>query len=890
MIKLVKAGHVAGGEIYYVYVGKGVAPNSSIYRITLRLFRECNPTGSAAPLPDNVSIGIYTNEGSNSVPVPGSLFNVVRKGSVNQLNLTTYDPCLTNKIPVCYQVALYEFDTELPDIPSGYIIGYQTCCRSYSIVNVAFYQIPQNPTVIAEGSTFSCEIPGTNALGTDTSSSPKFYLKDTTLVCANSRFKLDFGAGDKDGDSLSYQLCSAYNRGGTSFAADNSFSNPPYQPVSYNSPYSGDFPLGPNADIDPKTGIISGIAPAIGSYVVNVCVNEWRKGKIISIHRKDFTLKVTSCKLQGASLKPQYLNCDSLKFHFFNESAASNIASYLWTFGDSIGGIPNTDTLPSPKHEYLDTGTYTVKLNVVAIGGCLDSTITKVKVYPGFRSDFKIAGSCITNPYSFSDSTYTRYGTVNNWKWDFGEPGIRTDTSSKKNPTYKYSSNGNKTVKLTVMNSNGCESIKTYSLFVKDNPVLKLPFHDTLICSIDTLQLNASVVNPTGFATFLWTSKDSIINPTSLNPFVNPKDTAYYYLLLSDSGCYARDTVKVNVLDGINVNVKPKDTSICEKDSIQLFSYTNGLQFNWSSNSSEVIKQTKNPIVHPSAFQTKYLVTANLGKCIAKNSLLIEVRPLPKVNAGLDETICFGYNVQLRSNIVGSIFKWSPTNTLSDSTTLFPVAFPDTSTLYTLTVIDTNKIGCPKPVTDTLIVRVIPKVKIYAGNDTAVVYNQPLQLVATGNVDTLSTRYNWTLLNGSYPTGMNNPNIYNPTIRFSIATDSIFLVVKATDKYNCFGNDTVKIVVFKSLPDIFVPSAFTPNNDLINDIVKAIPVGVLEFDYFKIYNRLGQLLFSTTQQSQGWDGTFKGIAQPSGTYVYVAQGKNYLGKPIQKKGTVVLIR
>ena len=105
-----------------------------------------------------------------------------------------------------------------------------------------------------------------------------------------------------------------------------------------------------------------------------------------------------------------------------------------------------------------------------------------------------------------------------------------------------------------------------------------------------------------------------------------------------------------------------------------------------------------------------------------------------------------------------------------------------------------------------------------------------------------------------------------------------------------FGEDYVLVRVYKTGPDIFVPSGFTPNGDNRNDILKAIPIGIKQFDYFNVYNRFGQLLFSSPEIGKGWDGNFSGSAQPSGAYVYATQGTDYLGNIIFRKGTVVLIR
>ena len=67
-------------------------------------------------------------------------------------------------------------------------------------------------------------------------------------------------------------------------------------------------------------------------------------------------------------------------------------------------------------------------------------------------------------------------------------------------------------------------------------------------------------------------------------------------------------------------------------------------------------------------------------------------------------------------------------------------------------------------------------------------------------------------------------------------------------------------------------------------------VGMKQYNYFRVYNRLGQMLYSTGTAGQGWDGKLGGVAQPSGAYVYEAQAIDYTGKVINKKGTFVLIR
>ena len=91
-------------------------------------------------------------------------------------------------------------------------------------------------------------------------------------------------------------------------------------------------------------------------------------------------------------------------------------------------------------------------------------------------------------------------------------------------------------------------------------------------------------------------------------------------------------------------------------------------------------------------------------------------------------------------------------------------------------------------------------------------------------------------------------------------------------------------------PNIYVPRVFTPNGDGVNDVLKPILVGMSAFHYFSVYNRWGNLIFTSQDPNVGWDGTFKGVAQPVETYLWIAEGVNTDGKTVVQKGMVSLVR
>lgn len=256
-----------------------------------------------------------------------------------------------------------------------------------------------------------------------------------------------------------------------------------------------------------------------------------------------------------------------------------------------------------------------------------------------------------------------------------------------------------------------------------------------------------------------------------------------------------------------------------------------------------------------------------------------------------DTLICYGDTARLRSVVTaGTDYRWmNNTNTLTGLPagtipslpfTIENKAFPLTTTRYRLRIMNE---GCPTPRTDTFLVQVLGPVLINAGRDTAIVYNQPLQLQVTSNYT--NTLYNWTPA-----TGLNDPTIFNPIATLGSTVDSIRYTVRVTEQTaGCYATDDILVRVFKTLPDIFVPNAFTPGRGS-NRLFRPVPVGIFSLDYFRVYNRWGQLVYSTTRMGEGWDGTINGVVQSSGSFVWMVQGKDYTGKTITHKGTMVLIR
>ena len=864
------AKHIKGGWIQYVYKGAGSAPNSSAYDITVYLYVSCTTTGPTS----EVILGVFDAVTNVSVSTKTILNN-----GVSTLNKTSYDHCLSDPPSICYMIYTYNTSIELPNNSNGYTLAVQDAFRSIGIVNIVTNVGAQGQG--SNGITFTATIPGIiNGIDYHKNTSPYFIFKDTAIICYQAPFTYQFSATDIDGDQLSYSFGNGLNvdnpGGNTSGTPP---ASPPYPSLNYTNGYSGNSPLGSSVKIDSSTGIISGIAPTVtGEYVLAVYVKERRNGVLINITKKELQINVTNCTLTAAALRPQYINCDNFSFSFQNESTSSNIASYFWDFGVQ-NSTTDTTSKPSPDYTYADTGTYTIKLKVTSLGGCSDSSRSTVKVYPGFTPSFSAAGSCYQSPFVFTDESYIKYGKAISWSWNFGDVNIANDTSTLQNTSHQYANSGIATVSLNIISDKGCSGTVSKSVVINDKPDIYLPFTDTLICSIDSLPL---LVQSSSATSFSWSPSLNILNSTTNHPTVFPKDTTIYTVVVKDKGCIDSATVKVNVLDFITVSLA--DTSMCRTDSIRLSPVSDALSYVWTeSGGGSTLSNTsiKYPNASP-AVTTEYFVTANLGHCQDSTKTTVFVSPYPTAIVSADTAVCFGSTAQLHASTTAAYYNWSPLSSLQNATTLNPVAYPSATTDYYFTVTDT--FYCTKPSTDTITVNVIQPVVVQAGNDTSIVIGQPLQLNASSANNSLS--YSWQPSNG-----LNNAYIFNPVATFyAPVPDSVTYIVTGTTPQGCSGSDAITVKLFKTAPEIFVPTGFTPDGDGRNDVLKPILAGIARFDFFKIYNRWGQLIFSTSIINSGWDGTLNGVKQPPGTYVFMASGNDYLGNKIFRKGTSVLIR
>ncbi|MBO9199623.1 MULTISPECIES: T9SS type B sorting domain-containing protein [Niastella] len=854
-IFIARADHITGGEMHYTFTG--ITNGMYNYQVTAKLFMDCY---SNRRLPDPAYFGIF-NKGTGAL-----ITNIsIPMAHQDRLTLSNPGPCITNPPSVCYDIGFYDFTVSLPPVAEGYVIVIQVVYRVQGISNLVngYGNI---------GATYTGEIPGNGAVASGPeNNSARFNSDDMVVICANNSFSYSFAAVDKDNDQLRYSFTNAYVGGAGGGGVNFPPSAPPYIPVPYGSNYGPGAPLGGNVKINSSTGVITGIAPGEGIYVVTVQVEEIRNGVVIATQRKDLQIRITTCTVASASMPPDYMLCkNSQTIELANLSTSPLITSTTWELINNKGVTVFNSNSPVTSYTFSDTGVYTVKLVINRNQQCSDSTISQAYVFPGFKPDFNVNGICFKKPTQFFDATVTSYGSVNSWDWNFDD-GTGNDFSLQPSPTYTYQSMGIKNVRLIATNTKGCRDTTYKNISIVDKPPLSLAFRDTLICIPDALQLQAM-----GNGVFSWTPGTAIVNGNTATPTVNPATTTTYTVQLDDNGCLNRDSVQVRVVDHVTLLVM-NDTTICQGDTAHLHVQSDGLRYNWTPANQVLNATVANPDV-VTRVNTIYQVTASIGSCIATEQVQVITVPYPVAIAGSDTTICFDTRAQLQGNTEANRWVWLPSPTLSNRNVLDPVASPKEATAYVLSVYD-NK-GCPKPGFDTIVVSVLPDIKPFAGKDTAVVVNQLLQLQASGG-----KTYQWVPA-----INLSNPTIANPTAMYAAPSAGIIYKVLVYNEAGCVDSAYIKVKVFQTVPTVFVPNAFTPNGDGKNDLLRPIAVGIAHIDYFEVFNRWGQLVFRTSTNEHGWDGTIAGKLQPSGTYVWMVKAVDYTGAPYVQRGTLVLVR
>lgn len=581
-----------------------------------------------------------------------------------------------------------------------------------------------------------------------------------------------------------------------------------------------------------------------------------------------------------------YKNADSCvaaiqMFTDTSKTATGTINTWYWNFDNGI-----TSTSKNPSATYTTAGIKNIKLWVKSLEGCSSDTLSKtIKIKDRPIANFTFTDSlCLGSTFNFKDASMLSDGPVNGWNWKVDGNQVAISSTFP----YTFTSPGHHTVTLfsTGTASGDCLSTAvTKNVFVADKP--QAGIEKINVCQGETITLMDSSYATDGLTISRWwwdlgngkysTQKNAIASYSS------PGIKNVRHVAGNTHGCMS-DTVFYQIL----VNEKPQANfdlvnTMCNNEAVKFSDSSlpaaNINSRSWTENGN-LFSTLKNPaLIFAPGNHTAGLAVTTVNGCKSDTvyrSFFIKDKPLAKIN--LKDTCKHApalFTATKNGTNAGiTDWRWSFGDNTISTGSITTHTYNENGT-YIVKLFGYTPEGCTS---DTVTKSInIYGTNAFAGNDTKATAGEPVQLQASGGLS-----YVWT---PGLPL-LNNDHIANPVA--TINATQVFRV-KAFTPEGCESYDEVKVEIFKG-PDIYIPNAFTPNGDGVNDFLRTIPVGIKEFKLLRIYNRWGQIVFETNDSNRGWDGKLQGIDQAAGSYIVIASGIDYKGKPVEKKLSVVLLR
>lgn len=566
--------------------------------------------------------------------------------------------------------------------------------------------------------------------------------------------------------------------------------------------------------------------------------------------------------------------CPPFPVQFTNIGDRPDLA-YEWYFGDG-----DTSTFNNPLHVYDMPGKYTVTLIGVAPTGCSD-TVTYVEIVHagGPTGVFTASADSGCVPLTIDLSAVVD-GTTTAYTLTTGDGTIYPDSL---HATHTYTTPGDYVVTYSLTDSLGCNFPYDFdTIVVGAIPYPNLPT-DTVVCKGNYVKFDLQLGD-----IFIWTASQTP-NYLSCTDCPDPLSTApdtitYYVTAISNLGCSASDTILMNV-DPLPPIFPGISFRICPSDTLQLSAGPNVTAATWTPNLFIDDTNSVNPKVFPNDTMQYRVTGSNSTGCSISRIVRVEVIDRVVANLSFNDTLlCEGGAVQLDLNVEQASYNdtsyvWSPPSYLSSPIIEDPL-FAGPFGTYTYTVITRSSTCIPD--TDVVNIEVAPKPSVEAGDDQTVAVGTEVQIwAASPNQVT----YYWTPTTDSLScTACRRP--------FVTVNSSQSVSVMAINEFGCAAFDTVYLTTVDCGGSVFVPNTFTPNNDDLNDRLYVRGAGLKALEYFRVFDRWGQMVFETKNISEGWDGSLNGTDRVCelGVYVYMMKGICSSNETMEKSGNVTLVR
>lgn len=560
-----------------------------------------------------------------------------------------------------------------------------------------------------------------------------------------------------------------------------------------------------------------------------------------------------------------------------------NATSFTWDFGD--GTLQETrDTFA--VHAYQTAGVYTASIILKDGNGCSSTSDMQEKIIID-SLNIKLPqlplrvceGAELAFKPDITSIAASELQQQLHYKWTFGT-GATGDASTVANPDFTYVKAGAYNVKLEVTSPYGCVK-ETEGLVTVSERVSGTISGPSQICEGVAASFKGAV--PAGKTVdwlWLYSNGQSTGEQEPAAQLFTEAGMQTVKLVVDHQGCKDTTAVPLQVHPKPVVTVASAQSVICLGNTVNLTA-SGGATYAWLPSAEMQGAQAANTVAKPS-FTTTYTVnvTSAFG-CENKDSVTVTVVQPLQLKALRDTFVCLGGQVKLQASGAATYSWINETTGLSATTSANPIAAPHATTTYTVVGYDAHQCF-----TDTAQIQVVvqPRPTINAGDDLELIAGDTRQLHPKGSADVTA----WSWSPGDF---LSCTNCAAPLLT---PRQSRTYEVKVKNKYGCEATDSIAVKLLCTDAHIYIPNSFTPNNDGKNDVFYIMGKGVSLVKSIRIYSRWGELMFEKRNfymddRASAWDGKFKGMPVPTGSYVYVTELQCESGEQFVRQGTVTVI-
>lgn len=615
-----------------------------------------------------------------------------------------------------------------------------------------------------------------------------------------------------------------------------------------------------------------------GSYTITLTVTDTSKCNLQASYRQ----KIVCPPLVRLALSPNdTIGCIPLTINFGN--ATNSAGNYHWDFGNG-----DTSILMNPIYTYTRGGHYTVKVTLLDSNSCnkTDTLILHVLAIDSSAD----AGFSVSRQFYFCDSVdvtvHSNYVGATWQRWDFGD-GF-TSTAGTVSHTYRGSTFDTIT-HILYDSTKICKPYDTARIIISLSPLqTSVSVPDTIGCVPFTATLYGQ--SPLLTTEYYWYYPDgdtSIGSPVS-HTFAQVGSYTVLCVSIDSNACVNVDSNYATIVvidDSVHANFDIQILSDCDSNlSVTLTNTSiNGVQYYWNfgNGNTATSANASQQYFIPGTYTIK-LLAIDTTRCHPRDSIYktVTLKPNASIHFTLAD-ICLGQTAALvnQSDPLAQ-FQWQFGDGNS-STQYSPTHTYNQDGTYTvqLSIIDTTTCDVYDTLRQNIVVYAQPIAAFTIPKDT-VMFETPVVFTNT------SMHYNssfWTFGDGDTSEETSPTHSYNHTIDWQVVCLEVY-------NQGAPCRDTVCDSLFVNFVDLIgVPNAFSPNADGTNDIVFVEGKGIIAME-FRIFNRWGQQVYYGTDQKKGWDGTFKGEAQPMEVYTYTVDATLINHDNVKLKGNITLLR